>query len=51
MLSVQLFECEDERNYFIFTQWELTPPPDFLLETGSLRLTKSLSDLNLSAEW
>lgn len=29
----------DELNYFIFTQWELTPPP--LLEGGRLWLTKS----------
>lgn len=52
VLSVQLFQCEDEPNDFIFTLWELAPPPHpFLLETGSLWLTKSLSDLNLSAEW
>lgn len=54
MLSVQLLQCEDELNYFIFTQWELTPPPPHthtLLEGGRLWLTKALNDLNLSAEW
>lgn len=49
------FQCEDELNYFISTQWELshthTKRHPFLLERGRLWLTKSLHDLNFSAEW